>query len=276
MLIPCGSIPENYLALFGKKLGAVLLLFAAWGVYELIRKKAFLPLIIILIWPIHAFVSLGFLALHIVPQISYLPLLLGAIGIAGIFNQEFRPREQVVFLATSMFIIFLSWIIKKPAFSFGFLMLVFVLLLHWLVQSNWKPSHTGSYVSIFLLLAAFLILREPFPYPNYPVLGQSNSEQAIRYLEQNLPTQSVTLVPTPLQAIAAKMSFLTMDDIPASITTLQEFSSWLKQENVSAIYLDSNRRVRNNIYDLFEEGFSPYFSLAYNSPDNNVRIFTAK
>jgi hypothetical protein len=34
--------------------------------------------------------------------------------------------------------------------------------------------------------------------------------------------------------------------------------------------------VRNDIYDLFEEGYSPYFSLAFNSDDNNIRIFTVK
>jgi hypothetical protein len=270
------TIPENYFVFFGKKLGAVLLIFAVWGVYELGRKKAFIPLTILLIWPIHALVSLGFLSLHIVPQVNYLPLLLGAIGIAAIFGQEFHPREQFVFLISCVLVSLLSWITKKPAFFFGFSLLAVVLLLHWLVQPGWKLNHHAIYVSAFLLLAASLILREPFPYPNYPKLGKSGSEQAVHYLEKNLPTQTDVLVPTPLQAIAARMSYTTMYDIPASITTLQDFGSWLKHENVNSIYLDSNRRVRNDIYDLFEEGYSPYFSLAFNSDDNNIRIFTVK
>jgi hypothetical protein len=276
MLANTKTLPDTNLVFFGKKLGAVLLFFAAWGVYALGRKKAFIPLALLLIWPIHAFVSLGFLSLHIVPQVSYIPLLLGAIGIAAIFGQEFHPREQLVFLITCVLILLLSWITKKPAFYFGFSLLAVVLLLHWLIQPGWKLNHHAEYISVFLLLAAGLILRDPYPYPNYPRLGKSGSEQAVHYLEKNLPAQTNILVPTPLQAIAARMSYLTMDDIPASITTLQEFESWLKQENVNSIYLDSNRRVRNDIYDLFEEGYSPYFSLVFTSDDNNIRIFTVR
>jgi hypothetical protein len=276
MLANVKTIPINYFTFFGKKLGAILLPFVAWGVYALIRKKAFVPLIILLIWPIHALIALGFLALHIVPQVSYLPLLLGAIGIAWIFRRDFNPREQTVFLIASLLLLTFTIVIKKPAFTVAFVLLVFVLIIHWLLQTTWKPHSQVLQVSIFLLLAAGLILHEPFAFPNYPKLGASSGEQAVHYLEQNLPTQSVILAPTPLVAVASRMAFLTTNDIPTSISTNEDFWNWLKQNNVSAIYLDKNRRGRNDIYDLFEQGYSPYFTPAFNSADNNVRVFTVK
>lgn len=270
------TIPDNYFDFFGKKLGAVLLFFAAWGVYGLIRKKAILPLMILLIWPLHAFISLGFLSMHIVPQVSYLPLLLGALGIGRIFGPDSRPRERVVFLLSCALILILSWLTHKPAFLFGFLMLVIVLLLLQLVHMGTNNDHPAMFLPVLLLLVAGLILRDPFPFPNYPSLGKTADEQAVHYLLKNLPSQTTILVPSPLQAIAAKLSYLTMNDVPENITSIEVLWSWLKQANVHAVLLDSNRRVRNDIYDQMEEGYSPYFSTIYTSPDNNIRIFSIK
>ena len=98
MLANAKTLPDTYFVFFAKKLGAVLLIFAAWGVYALGRKKAFIPLAILLIWPIHALVSLGFLSLHIVPQVNYLPLLLGAIGISCDIWSRVPPTGAICFL----------------------------------------------------------------------------------------------------------------------------------------------------------------------------------
>jgi len=262
------TIPESYFDFFGKKMGALLLFFAAWGMYGFYRKKAIIPLLILLLWPLHAFVYLGFLSLHIIPQVSYLPLLLGAVGIAGIFSPDFPPRQQGIVLLSSILILILSWITEKPAFFFGFLLLVFVLLLFRLFRLGLEQNHPAMLVPLLLLLAAGLVLRDPFPFPNYPVLGTTADEQAVYYLEEFLPSQTTILAPSPLPALAAKLSYLTMDDIPEEITSLQDFSNWLKQQDVRAILLDSNHRVRNDIYDLMEEGYSPYFSSVYASADN--------
>ena len=270
------TIPDNYLAFFGKKLGPILLLFAFWGAFVLLQKKAFLMLVIILAWATHALVSLGFLSLHIIPQVSYLPLLLGAIGIAGLINTESHTRGRVIFLFTTLLCFLMSWITDKPAFMIGFLLVVVVLIITWLLQANGKLTQVTSLGTVFLLLTVGLILREPYLFPNYPELGATDNEQAIHYLEANLPPQTMLLVPSPLQAIAAKMSYITMDAIPGSITTLDEFWNFLKQGNVQSIVVDTNRRVRNDIYDLFEKGYDPYFIHSYSSPNSTIRIFSVK
>jgi MFS family permease len=270
------TIPDNYLVFFGKRLGFVLLLFAAWGVYVFIRERSIPLLLIFLFWVVHAVVPLGFLALHIIPQISYLPLILGAVGITWIFGPEVRPTERAIFLFINLGVVLFSVIYAKPAITFGFLMITFVMLLFWLTQDGWRLSEKNRLAPLFCLLTAGLILHGSFPFPDYPPLGQTEQEKAIHYLFQNLASQTKILAPTPLQALAAKLDYVTYDNIPLEIDTLQEFRDWLKEKNVYAIFLDSNRRVRNDLYDLMETGWESYFDRVYISEDGSIRIFNVK
>jgi hypothetical protein len=270
------TVPDNYFDFFGKKLGALLLFFAVWGAYFLLRRKAIMPLILLLIWPLHALISLGFLALHIIPQVVYLPLLLASIGIAGIFDIDFHPREKWVFFISSFLIMIISWMTHKPAFGFGFLMVVFVLIVSWSVQFGRKDNQHAKLVFAFLLLGVGLVLRDPYPFPDYPELGKTADEQAVHYFEQALPSQTTILVPSPLPAIAARMSYVMMEDIPENVSSVQDLSNWLKTEKVEAVQIDSNRRVRNDIYDLFEREYETYFQPEFTSADTRIRIFSVK
>jgi hypothetical protein len=270
------TIPISYLEYFGKKLGPILLLFSAWGVYFLIRKRAWILLLIIFLWPLHALISLTFLALHIVPQVSYLPLLLATIGMSGIFNVDVRPIEKTAFLLINLLLLIFCLLTNKPAFMVSFLLLLFVFLLHWLINIGINFKQAGVQFSIFLLLVAGLILRAPFQFPNYPALGLSPSERAVHFLEMAFPSQTAVLVPSPLPAIASRMSYITMQAFPTSIYSLEDLWSFLKQEDVRAVYLDRNWRYRNDFYDLMEQGFEPYFTLLYDLGESSIRIFLVK
>ncbi len=270
------TIPTNYLSFFGKKLGSALLLFAVFGVYYLIRRKAWILLTLLLLWPAHALVSLGFLALHIIPQIIYVPLLLGAIGITRVFSHEALRVEKLVLFLCTVLILILSWITNKPAFLICFLLLGTVILIYLLTNSGLNVHIQGLHLTILLLLAASLVLREPYQFPNYPVVGNSASETAIGYLQAQLPAQTTVLVPNILPAVAARMSFITMNDLPASIHSISDFWNYLQHNNVKAVYLDSHNRARNDIYDLMEQGFEQYFLIGFSSTDNSIRVFLVK
>jgi hypothetical protein len=267
------TIPVNYLSFFGKKLGPIVLLFAIYGLYALIRKKAWMPLALLLIWPVHALVALGFLSLHIIPQTIYLPLLLGVIGIVEAFSNKACRFDILIFLLCTFILFIFSWILNKPAFLTSFLLLGSVFIIHLLVNLNVKLRTQGVNISVVLLLAVGLILREPFQFPKYPALGKSASEMAVHYMEAELPEQTAVLVPNPLPAIAARMIYLMMDNIPESTTTMNDLVNYLQEKNVKGVYLDSHRRGRNDIYDLMEQGTQPYFFLGYTSQDKTVRVY---
>jgi hypothetical protein len=270
------TIPTNYLNFFSKKLGPIGLLFSVYGIYSLIRKKAWMRISLLLIWPLHSLVALGFLSLHIIPQTIYLPLLLGAIGITEFFSSRNYKVDKLVFISSTFLLCAISWLTNKPAFLICFLLLGFVEIIYWITVSEIHPQMQGLHFSILLLLAAGLILREPYQFPNYPVLGESPSEQAIHFLEARLPALSTILVPYPLPAIAAKMSYQTMDVLPDSIISIADFTNFLHQNSVQAVYLDSNRRGRNDIYNLMEQGFEQDLSLEYISADQSIRVFLVR
>jgi hypothetical protein len=270
------TVPVFYLYFFGKRLSIVLLIFAAFGGYVLLRKKSRMLLVILLFWGLHAAIHMGFLAIHIVPQVWFFLLILGAVGITSVFGFDLRAGERLIFLLINLFALGLSWFTHKPAFLFGFLMLVFVLIIDWLTQANKKIEYPIRQVPVLCLLAAGLILEGTFRFPNYPTLGKTEEEQTVHYLQQDLAFQTMILVPTPLPALAAKMDYFIYSEIPPAITSIPEFYNWLKQEDVKLIYLDSRRRIQNGLYDLFETGYANYFERSFISEDENIRIFLVK
>lgn len=270
------EISHFYYHAFGNRLGPILFIFFLWGVVRLIRKKAFILLGLIIAWSTYILISLGFFTLHLIPQASYLLLLFSAIGVAEICDSEFPLFMRVVFLLSTTLVITASLALHKSGIVVGLTMVMITYVLYLLVLKKEVINFSASHLLALMILAVGLIARQPFNFPNYPDLGSSDQEQSIHYLEQHFAFQSIVLVSTPLPAIASKLSYVTMDEAPNSISNIKDFWDFVKEENIQGIYLDSNNRVRNNIFDLFEQGYEQYFQKAYTSPDESIRIFAVR
>ncbi len=270
------GIPWSFFYFFGKTQGFVLLLFSVWGLYTLIRKRAYTLVMILLIWPLHAAIPLGFLAKHVIPQTYYLPMLLGAIGIAAAFSKEALPFERGILFAGSALVGLFSWVDHKPAFLFGMILVTAILAIAWLLRVAGQASGNANLTPVMLLLLAGLILRGPYSFLGYSPLGKSGEEQAVYSMEKSLPLRTKILVPFPLPAVAAKMVDVTMSDVPKNIKTAGDLWQWLKDKNIGAAYVDDRYPVSPSIAALLEAGSGTYFKHGYESEDKKVRIYLVK
>ncbi len=138
------GIPWSYFSFFGKTQGFILLLFSAWGIYTLVRKRAFLILAILLAWPLHAAIPLGFLAKHVIPQTYYVPMILGSIGMAAALALDSSRINRAIFLLASIFICIFSGITHKPAFLYGSLLVAAIIGITWILRSRLLAAGSGS------------------------------------------------------------------------------------------------------------------------------------
>lgn len=270
------EIPWSYFYFFGKTQGFVLLFFAAWGVYALIRKRAFFLLLILLLWPLHAGIPLAFLVRHVVPQTYYIPMILGAIGMAAAFARDSHPVERGFLLIVSILLCVYSLVDHKPAFLYGFILVTAIFGITWLVRSRSQINDKPFLAPLMMLLIAGLILREPYPFPEYSFLGKSSEELAVQYMEKSLLVRTKVLVPFPLPAVAARMVDITTRTDPKGVDSIQALWTWLAERGIRAAYVDSRYSINKNITVLLEAGLDQYFDIGFTSQDNFVRVFLVR
>jgi len=268
--------PGFFLDVYGKKLGPVLLLFSLWGVYTLIKRRSLPLLLILLFWPLHTLVALAFFANHIVPQTSYVPVILSAIGIAAVFRSDLPRRESVFLFLTSLSITFASLLFNKPAILVGGLILTAVLALTWLIQPRAETTGSLAAVPLLILLAAGFVLRGSYLFPNFPALGSSVDEQAVTYILQEFKPLSKLLTTSPYQMLAARMEAVEIQDVPADIVSPQQLSQWLEEQDIQAVYLDNRSGGRPDVAEIIESGQGEQFEVGFASEDDAVRIFVLR
>ena len=273
LLTNIGGLPDLFLFTFGKRIGPALLLFAAFGTYCLVRTRRWAYLGFAALWSAPALVSLAFLPLHIVRQLSHLVLVLSAIGLTASVSDTLALRER-----------HLPWIAALALGVYGlvdaklaFLTVGVVLAGAWAFLLLTRPSHgengaEGIRASA-LFLAAGLILRGAFPFPNYPQFGTTPQEQVVHYLQEELPRGSRILESDPLPAVAAKMAEDSWGGAPRDITTSAELRAWLRSEDIDAVFVDSRDVPRPELVALLEAGLGSEFLIGHQSEDGRLRVY---
>lgn len=268
------TLPEKYLANFGKTRGFVLLFFAALGFYALLRRRSFSILLLLLSWMLPPLVSLGFLVRHFIPQSSYLPVILGAIGMNWIFGADSRRFERHAALAGALALLVFSLMAHKPGFLLPVLLILAVFAATWLLRPHLSGSPNPALVPLLLLLAVGLVLHGSYPFPNYPQLGQSESEKAIHYLESTIPAQSTILAPYPVIGVAARLNALESGQAPAGLGSARDLQQWLLENDIQAIYVDDRYPLRADISELLAADAGTMFGEGFVSESGQVRVYT--
>ncbi|HET7009376.1 MAG TPA: hypothetical protein VFI11_01255, partial [Anaerolineales bacterium] len=235
------SLPDVFLEFFGKRLGIMVLLLAAWGAYGLIRRRDPWDLVIMVLWAAPAAVSLAFLPRHFIPQSSHLPLVLAAVGVVFPISRDATRVEAVFFGLTAIGLGVYSLLDNKLAFLPGAALLLAVWGIVWLLRRRHLLAEDSLAVPLLLAFIAGLIVRSPFTFPDYPHFGTLPRERAVHYLEQNLPTGSRVISALPLPAIAARMEQVIPDKVRQPSSALGVCGE-LRILGVGAIYVDEALR----------------------------------
>ncbi|MFQ5923837.1 MAG: hypothetical protein ACE5M4_13425, partial [Anaerolineales bacterium] len=243
------TLPGDYLDIFGKRLGPFVLLFAGIGSLVLLRTGSAAILGIVAIWAIQPLVALGFLATHIVPQIGYIILVLAALGVGETFrfSKLNIPKWGLILLA--VLISTYAVLDRKPSLLPGGLLLGSIVVIGWIVDQSVQRKQLTAVIGLMLALGTGLILRGPFPFPDFPRLGISSGERAILAIQEKLPAGSRVVVEYPGLAIAARMEPVDLGDIQKEVESELPLCEIIARHEIAAFYIPS--RLAQNENDLW-------------------------
>jgi len=263
---------EYYLTFFGKRLGAAILLLAAWGVVAILQRREAWLLAVLGVWSVPALVSLGFLVRHLVPQVSLVILILAAIGVEQVFRPARQPHPAIAMLGSAILLTTAGAVAGLPAFTAAGFVLAAAMGLLRAIGPTLDRSEMRLPTSLLILLAGALILRGPYSFPDFPPLGQSPRDRALLALAQAIPAGSPVLVGAPLPALAAGMIDIRLaDDLRQP--SRAGLDAALRAQGVRAIYLDRGYPIRpGEIETWVREGIGTRYQLIYLDRDQGIQI----
>lgn len=247
------SLPEKILYAYGIRFAPVLFLLFLRGGVELIRRRHFMLLLILLSWPLHlasGFVITLFRTGHLLFPF-YVVLMLAALGLYAI-AKHLATRERFIWFALLAVVVGVSIVMNKLAIAYSCGVFLLSLWAGYVATSH-CPTRDKVENVLLLALCAGLILHGPYPSPKLRALGKEPKEQALLALTTNLPEDSFvaagSLFPT-----AAKMQLanLSSTDIPLDLTP-EQFLSWMRNQGIQAIYVDQTLYNDNpRVWSLIE------------------------
>ncbi len=265
------TLPDYYLSFFQNQLGPALLLLAFWGIVRLFKAGRLDALAVLALWSTEPLTSIAFLPLHLVPQVSYIILVLGAVG-AGAMVWPTSSTMHWLHLGSWAVLALFGLLDAKLALMVAGLLVLLAMALVDLYNAASAPSSARPAVLLLLLLSVGVILRTPFRFPNYTSVGTTSEEQAIRYLESHVPPNSLVMTPYPGPALAARMSDISPGDVPASARSAEAFLPWVHSKGIAAIYLDHQFKRSEAVYDVVDSLAGTGLRVAFETADGRIRV----
>ena len=261
--------PASFTKFFGPIQGILVAVFSLLGIVTLIRKKEGPLLALLLIWPLHALVSLIFFPRHVVAQSSFIFIILAAIGITDLVFRAYPKKSLVILLALTGSVLAVSGITQAKALFAASLALLVIFLLKLAIDSERIKALNTPYLLFALLIGVLLALGPGFEFPARP-LGQTGVEKAIYYLQAEYLPASRVLAPNAIVPIAARMNTV---GVPASVDTAEGFVAYLRDKDVDVVYLDAHNPYWSAPVEQLVQQALDDLERVYHSPDGTVSLY---
>lgn len=262
-------VPESFIYFFSSTQGILIAIFSALGIGSLVRKKETGLLALLLVWPLHALVSLIFLPRHIIAQMSFIFIILAAIGVTDLIYRVYQRKRLFILLGLMAAVVIVSGVTQAKALFTAGLILSLVLLLKLVVESEIIAEVNSPHLVFTLLVGSLLVLSPGFEFPAR-LLGQTDDERAIYQLQEDLPEQSNVLASVPIVPVAARMVGV---GYPRNISDSEAYLAYLEEKDIQAIYLDEKYSAgTDSIYQMIQ-AYPNNFELAYQSADSGIEVY---
>lgn len=261
---------------YGWYFGALCFAFAARGVIDLIKRRSFMPLATLVLWPAYCvlYVLLNSQPSHVL--IPFLPVFaLASVGISAFLVNLDTRRERylwsAVFLALAIAALGRCTVPNGPLAATLIILLGFALI--WLVMDRYRGVPTRRTIGCFILLSLGLTLRFAIPNSGARMLGSDPDEQATLYLRTHFASGTRIGAWGPGKIWSAKMDPVTMTRDLRYMKSAQDLSEWMARERVEAIYVDDFlREFEPALWDIIQKQIGDGLAVAFESGERAVQI----
>jgi hypothetical protein len=245
------KLPRQLLNAYGIRVAIPLLLFAARGFYDLLRRKKYRLVPLFLLWaaPILSGLIITIFRDGHLRFPFYLVYAIAAIGITAALSNLRDRREQVLWIVALFGFIAYGMIDSKPAVTYGVFLLLAVFVI---IRIGWGFMNLRSnalVAAMLLFLAGGIILHGDYAGPKVRVLGQAADERGVMFLIEEFPEGTRVAAGSPGPIIAANMTYMGLAslDVPR-FDDSKEFLGWMRGQDIKAIYVDHSLSSDNPFF----------------------------
>ena len=274
------TLPSALLNAYGIRFAAVLFLLVLRGAWVLLHRKAYLLLLLLILWPLHL-VSAFAITLVRVGHLQfpfYIVLALAALGLSAALEDLAHNRRAAAWAAVLIGLSTASLVTNKLAVFYGAAAFLLALMVIWFAR-RWSvgllaSSGWGVSATLLVILAAGLVLHGDYPSPTLLRPAQGPKIAALTYLVENLPPNSRVAAAVPGPIWMAKMTYmgLASTDVPVNRTPA-EFLEWIRIQDIRAVYVDSSLYNTNPaVWRLIEPQIGRGLERVYQVDQGNIQI----
>lgn len=272
------GLPSQVLSAYGVRMAVPILLLATRGVWELVRRREFRVLSLMLLWllPVLSGLVITLFRLGHIRFTFYVVFALTAIGLSAVIRNLKDRREQVLWAIAIAAITIYGLTDGKPAVAYGMIVLLVAFALSLLVHIRWPTLASSIAVPALFFLPAGLLLHGDFPGPKSRVLGQAADEQAVYFMVENYPDGTPVASGSPGPVFAANMGYmgLTSLDVPRTDTD-QQFLEWMKGQGIELIYVDASLYVDSpSIWEKISSLVGSGLERVFSADQGNIQILS--
>jgi hypothetical protein len=266
------SFPNILNTAYGIKYTIVLLLLAARGVWEIIKRKEYKLIIIMGLWV--APLAAGFINTIIRPGYLRFPYFilyaLAGIGLQVLVNNISRRGELRGWLLVTTMIIIATLATWKTAIFYGVFIFLIAILVAWFLSHQYQSHEKLVPIMLLVFFCAGLILHGNYPGPKKWQFGVNGDEAASKYMSESLPGDSVVLAGSPAAVWMSRLTFggLNSPDLP-TFENDSDFGQWVCN-NFDAIYIDHS--ISPYYLELIESRIGKEFTRVFIAEDGDYQV----
>jgi hypothetical protein len=269
------KLPNLLFSTYGQRMALLLLTLVLRGVYELIRRKQYVLLALLLMWP--AYLGVYFLTFFregYVRTPYFILFALGATGAQAIAENFTNKKESNFWILLLAALTLYGWYADIQILYFTTALLLVAFLVARSFDQGLRTAH-----GLLMLFAVGLILRPVFDPPVSKDITAGSDVQGVLVLTQSLPPGSQVASGAPGAVWMARMEFIDVSDLDYGDTTTPEaLYEQFKKDGVDAIYVDpSISNANREIWRLIVPGIDTYYQNIYTSPGGgSIQVYLLK
>ncbi len=272
------ALPEKIVEAYGERTIIALSLFAALGIFALLKKKEYILLGIF-------FASMAYLGVYFLTFFRagyfrmpyFIIYTLAVFGISQIVTFASKTKTSLILSALLLALFSTGIFLDLRMLYFTSALLFFVFLAG--IALILKDEKTGKYSMLLLLVFAFSISSgKTFDPPFHHPLGDLPEEEAIVLMQETFPENTPILAGAPGGAWAARMQYIEpSSESFQDIKSEEDLYNRLLELGVKAIYVDHHLSNTNRFtWDLIEPRIGEWYETAYIGRDGSIRVLIVR